>query len=198
MIKQASCYYIHRNRFTDYITFVRFDEFVYVYVHTNKPVIIYLEDIFNDPKLYNYYLLSLLLTEDPNKLVKDNNRWNISAYKDWKRMYISEKYECLFEFKRNIFNKQKPKRISSDKKIRKLYNRLDKFYEDNDKNNNYYFPYIPELENIFDDYLYKQIIYELDDIEYSIILQEEELKKYTLLYSSNILPIELVRKIMSY
>ena len=215
---EASCYYIHYRHYTSskLITFIRYDEFMKIYLNDNKPVILYYNDILNDEKLFQYYFISLILTKDKTKVykltsliddddydslnnIKNKELLTIIAHYDWKRMHYITNIRDTILFKKDPFKKNKPKRVSSDKKIRKFIKKFNEFYEFNKESNTHYFPNEPDNLDLFDSYLYKEFIADLDEIECDI---ERELnfiykiKKIALLLGSEYkIPIDIVRKI---
>lgn len=203
MLIQASCYFIHRNRGYPRIVFIRFDDMVRIYFNNDKPIVIKIEDILNNKELYEYYLVSLLLTENPNELYYNKDDINdkslyISSIKDWKRMHYNNDYENNFRVKKNIFLQEKPKRVSSNKKLRKFKKKFNEFIHDYYYPNTFYYIYENPDLGLLDDYIYKEIESELEEIECAISFQIKEKKRknviINLCYKYNI-PNELIEKI---
>jgi hypothetical protein len=108
---EYSIYYFHSNYLTKIYTFIRDENLIEVNVlsvydimdeeYTKFKFIISIEEMKSCKKLYEYYLLSLLLTEDVNKLTYDDsidfmgytkNVWRFSFKKNWKGMYFTENF----------------------------------------------------------------------------------------------------------
>jgi len=197
---QASCYYIHFNRGDEYIIFIRYDDMIKIYINGySKWIIISFEDLLNNSHLYNYYLLSLLLTENPNKLSLCNNKLYISSKKDWKRMHFITNYENNICLKKNVFLQKKPTKITTSKKIKKFKKAFNSFLNYCYYPNSHYYPLINTELGTFDDYLYKQFENELDEIEYEFFILNEEHKRKNIIKKiccdKYILPKELMEKI---
>ena len=120
---RISGYSLHFRRDEVNMIFVKYDNnLVKVYINDIKPVIITYEEIVNNPELFEYYMISVINTENIYKLDKDEeNKWCLSARIDNKRMFYTHYYDVIYSFKRNPLKQQEPKRISSEKKIKKFY-----------------------------------------------------------------------------
>lgn len=111
---EYSVYYYHSNSYTKVFAFIKDKDLIEVnasYVsdafeegfnYNNFKFILSIEEIKSSKKIYEYYLLSLLLTEDIHKLTycddtRDfmgftKNVWRFSFKKNWKGLYFTEKY----------------------------------------------------------------------------------------------------------
>jgi hypothetical protein len=127
---EYSCYYYHSNDKTNIIIFVKKDDlievmFINYYTYEYKyevqddnnddnfsrkfNMIVTFEQLKDLKNLYNYYQLSLLLTENINclKYVKNINSdfmdgWAISSKKNWKGLYFTENYNHISHIFKNI------------------------------------------------------------------------------------------------
>jgi hypothetical protein len=130
LIMEYSCYYYHSNDKTNIIIFVKKDDlievmFINYYTYEYKyevqddnnddnfsrkfNMIVTFEQLKDLKNLYNYYQLSLLLTENINclKYVKNINSdfmdgWAISSKKNWKGLYFTENYNHISHIFKNI------------------------------------------------------------------------------------------------
>lgn len=121
---EVSCLYIHYNRVPKIITFIKYDEFFYKVIINNKSIIISNNTLLNIPHLFEYYLLSVLSTENTNQVIKIDNKYHISVKWYWKRLYFLGYYKNVELSKnnhRNPLNSKKPTRESSNKKINKFF-----------------------------------------------------------------------------
>lgn len=133
---EISCYYIHSNRNTRYMVFIRYDKYMKILLSSYRTIILSIEDFMKIPHLFEYYLLSIFLTENVNKITYEYDNYNkkefiLSVEKNWKEMYFLDYYSLIsiIEIKRNPFNSQEPKKQTSSKKINKF---IKNFYKDFD------------------------------------------------------------------
>ena len=136
-----SCYYIHSNRNTRYIVFIRYENFMKVILSSYRTIILSIEEFMNIHHLFEYYLLSLVTTEHTDRIMYEQTdefvgnpfRYGISMEIDWKTMYFTNNFRTVFigELFRNPFNSLEPSRQTSYKKIRKfIKNFIIDFSED--------------------------------------------------------------------
>ena len=149
-----SCYYIHYNRDPVNIIFVKYENFIKIFLN-EKSVIMTIKQLVLNRELYKIYLISLLLTEDTSKISTDienyRNIYGVSTIRIWKNIRLTTDYQIVLLEKsphKNPLNATEPKRSTSLKKINKF---LMKFYKYcNDK-------YISDAKNIFDVYYLMEI-----------------------------------------
>jgi hypothetical protein len=92
-----------------------------------------MKDLVEIPHLFEYYLLSLVITGDTSKVIFNEHmdmgnhhgvkpfKYAVSTEMDWKRMYFTGYYTDVFlNISRDPFKSQEPKRKTSNKKIRKF------------------------------------------------------------------------------
>jgi hypothetical protein len=111
---EVSCFHI-KNRITlgAKIIFIKFEKYFILRVCNYKQIILSFETFMKIPKLFEIYILSLLLTEHENKL------WIRTKYL-WKRDTYLYMYNDVLLGTKNILNKCEPKRETSNKKIKKF------------------------------------------------------------------------------
>ena len=133
MATEISCYHIHANRSPKTIAFTRFNNFVKVSISSYRTVTLAMKDLVEIPHLFEYYLLSLVITGDTSKVVHSEHmntehyhgeepfKYAVSTEIDWKRMYFTGYYTDVYlNISRDPFKSQEPKRKTSDKKVRKF------------------------------------------------------------------------------
>jgi len=127
MTTSISCFFI-TNHIEGHINiiFIKFRSFIKVILN-NKSVILNFRQLISNYRLFQIYLLSLLLTEDTTKIdidVVDNKIiYGISTLKYWKNFYLTLSYKTVYfkkKFNKNLLNTQEPKRSTSLKKINKF------------------------------------------------------------------------------
>jgi hypothetical protein len=133
---EYSCYYYYSNQTTEIIAFVKKDDMIdvrflnyetfpedYDYdddeqennnnFHREVTMIISYEQLKELKSLYNYYLLSLMLTKNPKELKyvqgERMSGWAISANQNWKGLYFTE----IYKEKCYVFD-NKPKELIID------------------------------------------------------------------------------------
>lgn len=137
---EVSCFYVHYNRDPVNFTFIKYDKFMKIIVQKRK-IIIKIENLKNYKTLYQFYILSLLCTEDTSKIyyvnddVFDENQvvCGISTQKYWKNLYFSYYYEIIIlekNYFKNPFFSQEPKRETSIKKQKKLFKMISNYDDD--------------------------------------------------------------------
>ena len=143
-----SCFYVHFNRDPINIIFVKYENFIKIFLN-DKSVILTIQQLIYIKNLFKIYLLSLLLTEDTSKISFDvehyRNIYGVSALKYWKNLRLTTQYEIVFLEKsrhKNPLNANEPKRSTSLKKIHKFMRMF----------NNYYDNHIRDVETIFNEY----------------------------------------------
>ena len=136
---EVSCYHIHANRNERHIAFIRFEKYIKVILSSYRTIILSIEDFMTIPDLFEYYLLSLVITEDTTKIIYEPGenrignplRYGISTEMNWKRMYFTDYYSKIFlNISKNPFKSLEPKRQTSDKKIRKFIKHFSEDFED--------------------------------------------------------------------
>lgn len=143
-----SCFYVHFNRDPINIIFVKYENFIKIFLN-DKSVILTIQQLIYIKNLFKIYLLSLLLTEDTSKISFDvehyRNIYGVSALKYWKNLRLTTQYDIVFLEKsrhKNPLNANEPKRSTSLKKIHKFMRMF----------NNYYDNHIRDVETIFNEY----------------------------------------------
>ena len=127
-----SCYYNHYNRDPVNFTFIKYEKYVKVIINETA-IIITIEQLANNTKLFQIYILSLLCTEDTSMVGKIYGKYVAYSQWYWKNLYFTSYYNLTELYKSNINRpknpliSQEPKRISSGKKIRKFTKVFDSY-----------------------------------------------------------------------
>ncbi len=138
MTVSISCFNFQKFLNSYKFMFIEFDDFFKVIIN-NKMVVLTKQDLTLNPRLFQIYLISLLLTEDTKTIKKcmlniygTNSRWFSDDLTI--EMNLEERVKLTIMTKlsnRNPLNASSPKRSSGPKKIRKFMKLLDKFYKSN-------------------------------------------------------------------
>jgi hypothetical protein len=190
---EYSVYYYHSNNDTKTYAFIKQDNLLQIVIghlqdYLNDYVdatfekyefVITMDRLMSYKKLYVYYMLSLLLTENVNKLTYcqdgawmdfTQNVWCISCKKDWKGMYFTKNFSYSYGFE------DYPKSI--------------KITEHNEMVIRYYEEVIDiELTVINIDYLSEYVDEEIQKIEKELLKIEKEVynQKKLILFSSKLI-----------
>jgi hypothetical protein len=204
MIINVSCYYLHKNRGDEYLIFVRYDELIKVYLSNNRPVVLHINDILNDDYLCQYYFSSLLVTKDVLSINYDiegsvyeydlidnipRNKWCIESLIDHKGLYFYDYYSNVVGLKRNPFTQQKPKRVSSLKKIKKFNKQFSSEFLNKIGGDQY---------DIFESILYNEYDLLINDIEEEtnkILEKKYKIPKMAMIYANYPIPLDLFHKL---
>jgi len=128
---EISCFYIHYNLTPDYIIFIKFEKYFIIYLSEVLIITLSYDTFMKIPKLFDFYILSLVLTEDIHQLYKLYEKYTINTIHLWKRLYLCNKYKNVYIHRKNLLNKCEPTRQSSNKKIKKFIKNLNRvFYND--------------------------------------------------------------------
>ena len=151
-----SCFYVHYNYDPINIIFVKFENFIKIYLN-DKSIILTIKQLVSIKKLFQIYLLSLLLTEDTSKISIDvenyRNIYGVSTIKYWKNIRLTDYYQIILLEKspyKNPLNATEPKRSTSLKKINKFMRKFNKYYDEK---------YIMDVEQVFDEYYIMETTY---------------------------------------
>jgi len=137
---EISCFYVDYNNTPFNITFIRYDKFIKV-ISQRKSIVIALEYLPNDQMLFQFYILSLLCTENTSRISRriaiDENYINgISTEKIGNHLAFTGRYDFIaLELKcfKNPFLSQEPKRETSIKKqikfLRMMHNTFDLYID---------------------------------------------------------------------
>ena len=133
---EISCYYIYSNRNPRYIVFIRYEKFMKMILSGYRTIIMSIDNFNNDYNLFQYYCLSLIMTEDNTKIYRESDkeyidnrlRYGVSIELNWKNLYFTDNFRIQFlNIKKNPFNSIEPKKETTSKKINKFYKN---FYKD--------------------------------------------------------------------
>lgn len=144
-----SCFYVHYNRDPINIIFVKYENFIKIFLN-EKSVILTIQQLISIQSLFKIYLISLLLTEDTSKISIDiehyRNIYGVSTIRYWKNIHLMDEYEVVFLEKssyKNPLNAVEPKRSTSLKKIKKFLKKFNNYYDEK---------YIMDVDKIFNEY----------------------------------------------
>jgi len=133
-MSEISCFYIHFNRTPMHITFIKFEKYFIVCLCNDNAIAISFETFMKIPYLFDFYILSLFLTEDTQQLHIRNDTMGYYTKTRclWKRMCICNGYEFVHIDNRNLLNKREPTRETSNKKIRKFIKYFNRIFQEDD------------------------------------------------------------------
>jgi len=97
-------------------------------IFQTKKIVIAIEKLKNYQLLFEFYILSLLCTEDTSKINRVRNGYGISTEKYWKYIEFYQDYDVIMlekDWKKNPLNSQEPKRETSMKKQNKFFKMLE-------------------------------------------------------------------------
>ena len=141
MTLSMSCFNFQKFHNSYKFMFIEFDDFFKVIIN-EKLVVLTKQELTSNSRLFQIYLISLLLTEDiiTVKKIMLNNSYIYGIKSRWFsdditiEMNLEErvKFTIMTKLsKRNPLNASSPKRSSGPKKIRKFMKLIDKFYRSN-------------------------------------------------------------------
>jgi len=143
---EFSCFYKKNNiTIMTRIIFIKFEKYFIIRLCNYKQIILSNETLMTIPKLFEIYVLSLLLTKDHSNLIKIMNGYWMKTKFLWKQIKYLDMYNYVRFGNKNLLNKCQPKRETSNKKIKKFIKQF-----------NYEFRYDNPLE-----YINKFINYEI-------------------------------------
>ena len=126
MNTEISCFYIYYNHQTPVnITFIKYNKYFKILFLNKKPIILLFKEFMQIPRLFEWYILSLMTTKEINKVYynDDNKKYGIYSQMNWRRYYFKDDYELIYlenHSNKNPLKSQEPKRQSSIKKIKKF------------------------------------------------------------------------------
>ena len=97
--------------------FIKFEKYFIIRLYNYNKIVLSYETFMKIPKLFDFYILSLFLTEDTRQLHILNG---IKMRYLWKGKSICDNSEYIHIYELNLLNKCEPKRETSNKKIRKF------------------------------------------------------------------------------
>lgn len=122
-----SCYYNHYSKDPINFTFIKYEKYIKVILNY-RHIIITINELVKDDKLFQIYILSLLCTECTDMIAFIYGKYRILTQRYWKNLYFTNYYKLIELSKsKNPLNTKEPNRISSGKKIRK-FNKLFNSY----------------------------------------------------------------------
>jgi hypothetical protein len=175
MTIEVSCVYFDYNYKQEPIifTFIKYDRFIKIkYGNENKSIIIKIENLKKNKLLFNFYILSILITNNISKNYEISSFYGICSYdkfsfiefeKTWVKNRITNYDKFSFiEFEKiwvkNPFLSQEPKRETSIKKQKKFIKMINNYYDYGDITDPIY------LINIFQELLLNKYTNEIKKI----------------------------------
>jgi hypothetical protein len=141
MTPTISCFNYHWFDNSFKFIFIEFDNFFKVIVN-NKMIVLTKQELTSNSRLFQVYLISLLLTEDTKNIVSFTldksyiygirSRWYVKTLDRFNMVLKdTENFTMISKLSnRNPLNASSPKRSSGAKKIRKVMKLINKFYAD--------------------------------------------------------------------
>ena len=133
---EISCFFSSHSRRPSNFTFIKYQQFMKISL-CDKSIIIRIENLKRNQTLFEFYILSLLCTEDP-KLIRSSNALNgakifgVSTERLRNRFIFTGEYDFIMLEKRSFKNpllSQEPKRETSIRKINKFLDMMDDVYD---------------------------------------------------------------------
>jgi hypothetical protein len=141
MASSISCFNFHYFDNSFKFIFIEFDNYIKVIVN-NKMIVLTKQELTSNTRLFQIYLISLLLTENTNNISSFTldksyiygvrSRWYVKTLDCFNMVLIDrDRFSMISKLSnRNPLNTNSPKRSSGPKKIRKVMKLVDKFYKD--------------------------------------------------------------------
>lgn len=113
------------------LVFIKFNNYIIIHMYPYKPIILSYKTLIFYPRIFQFYILSLLITENTQKLDKYINIYTheffikttvLSSIDDF-----MDNYSNICISNSNLLNKNEPLRQSSNKKINKFIKILIEF-----------------------------------------------------------------------
>jgi len=173
MTIEVSCVYFDYNYKQEPIIFIfiKYDRFIKIkYGNENKSIIIKIENLKKNKLLFNFYILSILITNNISKNYEISSFYGICSYdkynfvdfeKTWLKISNYDKFSFI-EFEKiwvkNHFLSQEPKKETSIKKQKKFIKMINNYYDYGDITDPIY------LINIFQEFLLNKYTNEIKKI----------------------------------
>jgi hypothetical protein len=162
---EISCFNHHN--LSDPVTFIfyKYEKYIRICLN-NKTIILSLSQLAFYKDLFNYYLISLLVTEDTKKIIvykyySENKTYQgIYTMRYWKDIRLLDTYQIIKIEKPKLIKSQEPKRSTSSKKIRKFMRNFELYKNEVIKNPIDIFNefYMNETQDIYRNYEYEKKI----------------------------------------
>lgn len=136
---EISCFTIrnfqYNHGYPTTIMFIKYDKYFIVKLNSLKSIIILYRTLLTMPYLYKLYIISLLLTENTNKidylhLYREYAEYAIRTKIYYKILGYTNDYEHVIIGYKNPLNKNEPVRETSNRKIKKFIRNYRKIYVD--------------------------------------------------------------------
>jgi len=134
-------------------------------------IVMKIQDVLAHPFLRQLYLLSLVLADDASKIYfsekgswdSTTHKWCIMSRMDWKRMNYTREYVLVYGFSTNPLHQCVV--LSRSKNLKRFWSELQGFEVCNAFPSYFYYRDMPFYEDLVDEYIYKEIECELEEIE---------------------------------
>lgn len=128
---EVSCFYTSMRMDEILVVFVKFDNLITIHLYGCNKITIKFDMLVMIPKLYDLYILSLLLTEDSKKLTRTdfNDRYYLNVVSLYNFNYSYNNYLEIDIGNKNLLLKKSPKRETTSKKFKKFLKHLNIRFE---------------------------------------------------------------------
>lgn len=128
---EVSCFYTSMRMDEILVVFVKFNNFITIHLHGCNKITIRYDMLLMIPKLYDLYVLSLLLTENSRELIKTdfNDRYYLNVISLYNFNYSNDNYLEIDIGNKNLLLKKSPKRETTSKKFKKFLKHLNNRFE---------------------------------------------------------------------
>ena len=134
---EVSCFFFSSSIDWVNFTFIKYEKFIKI-IFQGKMMVLAIENLRKYDELYQFYILSLLCTEDVSKIKSANydlwrktNDYAISTLKYWKYGSYNDDYVNITlekECTKNPLLSQEPKKETSNKKQKKIIRRFNRYF----------------------------------------------------------------------
>ena len=129
---EISCYYVHYRLASEYITFITYENYIIVRINEYKMITLSNETFMKITRLFDFYILSLILVEDAQQFYKIDDNYCLMTIYLWERLYLTKDYRYVYIHHKNLLNKRQPKRETSNKKIKKFIKFFNNLFENDE------------------------------------------------------------------
>jgi hypothetical protein len=143
--------------------FYKYEKYIRI-VLNEKSIVFTISQLVLYIDLFNYYLISLLLTKNIYKISNmkqlylinfNEDIYEISTMRYWKKLYLTDYYDDIYIEKPRLINSLEPKRSTSSKKIRKFMKQFNKYVHERLTNpadiiNEYYMIQTRDIPKLFE------------------------------------------------
>lgn len=127
---EISCFYIYYEIEPVNFTFIKYDKFMKIILQ-DRMMVIAIEKLKDYKMLFQFYTLSLLTSEDIEKVSRVGNAYGVYTKQQWEDCFVYSDFKFTRftkGFLKNPLCSQEPKRETSFKKQKKLLKVVDNYY----------------------------------------------------------------------